>query len=445
LKSGTSITYDNTLWEYDPTIGTDGQWNQKPSFAGLQRGTAGAFTINNVGYVTGGLDFTPGTGVAYRDLWSYNPTTQQWTLVNTYPSIMVPPNILSWIVEGFSVGNKGYIIGAGYFLEFDPIQNLFTSKGIPSSSNHQGSTALNLCNLGMLVTGATQTVTSKNVYKYLSTELDFTGPSTVCNTSTTFTANTVATGSNIIWTTSSNLTYVSGQGSRSYTTRASSIGSGWIRMDVTTPCGNSYYMQHNVWAGSANNSAGLTVSGSATPAPGGLYNYRLLGLLPAEEGPFTYTWRIPSGNGWSFFSQNLNTTSVDVWVGTTEGSVEAYWSNGCGQTGTYLWVTTYHSGGGGGGGGPGPLPGPGPQPEIVISPNPSTTTVTIKATESLNRSALDQPYQLFLADKYGRKVFSVQSDEKNFDIPVSHLPEDIYYLNLIYKDVMVRKQIVIKR
>jgi len=261
------------------------------------------------------------------------------------------------------------------------------------------------------------------------------GPSLICSTGT-FSLQNAPPNTMVTWS-SSSPSDLSIDPTTGVANHVSSF-SGYVTVSATFgACGDS--VSKAVWVGSASNSAGLSVSGSATPIPTGLYNYRLLGLLPAEEGPFTYSWRIPSGNGWSFFTQNLNTTSVDVWVGTTEGSVEVYWSNACGLTGTYLWVTPSGSGGGGGGGGPGPLP------EIVISPNPSTTTVNVKVAESLNHHPLNQHYQLFLADKFGRKVFSVQSDEKNFDIPVSHLPEDIYYLNLIYKDVMVRKQIVIKR
>jgi hypothetical protein len=86
---------------------------------------------------------------------------------------------------------------------------------------------------------------------------------------------------------------------------------------------------------------------------------------------------------------------------------------------------------------------------LSVSPNPASTTLTVQVADSLSTNAqsvtLDQPYQLSISDRFSRKVFSTQSNEKLLEIPLHNLPPDIYYLNLIYKDAVVQKQIVIKR
>ena len=86
---------------------------------------------------------------------------------------------------------------------------------------------------------------------------------------------------------------------------------------------------------------------------------------------------------------------------------------------------------------------------VAASPNPVSSTLTVQVSDSLstNNSAatLDQPYELHLMDRFSRKVFSAQSNEKKLEIPVGSLAPDIYYLNLIYGDAVLKKQIVIKR
>jgi Secretion system C-terminal sorting domain len=84
--------------------------------------------------------------------------------------------------------------------------------------------------------------------------------------------------------------------------------------------------------------------------------------------------------------------------------------------------------------------------KMSVYPNPSSQLLTAELTDSLNSDqSLDQSYQLSIMDRFSRKIFSTQSSEKLMEIPVSHLPPDIYYLNVIYKDAVLRKQVIIKR
>jgi N-acetylneuraminic acid mutarotase len=99
------------LWEYDPA--TD-QWTQKADFPGGKRSHAMAFVIGNKGYVCGGVD---SSGNIYNDLWEYNPATDKWTQkqdMGIYPR---------WIGIGFSINGKGYV-GLGN-LKFGPSNDLF--------------------------------------------------------------------------------------------------------------------------------------------------------------------------------------------------------------------------------------------------------------------------------------------------------------------------------
>ncbi len=66
------------------------------------------------------------------------------------------------------------------------------------------------------------------------------GPSIVCSTNETFTLNNVPVGiTGIIWSPSSNLTYVSGQGTTNYVVRANGIGPGTVSAAIVGNCGSS--------------------------------------------------------------------------------------------------------------------------------------------------------------------------------------------------------------
>ncbi len=78
-----------------------------------------------------------------------------------------------------------------------------------------------------------------------------TGGSTVCTSVSTFTLNNPPSGSTVSWTHSSNLTYVSGQGTDYYTVQAanSSVsGMGWVKAIVSSSCGSDTIAK-DVWLG----------------------------------------------------------------------------------------------------------------------------------------------------------------------------------------------------
>jgi len=69
------------FWEYDPA--TDA-WTRKADFAGKAREGAVAFSVANKGYVGLGANLRL-PEYDYKDMWKYDPSTNQWT-----PSISFP-------------------------------------------------------------------------------------------------------------------------------------------------------------------------------------------------------------------------------------------------------------------------------------------------------------------------------------------------------------------
>ena len=88
------------LWAYDPA--TD-QWTQKADLPGPRRSRASAFVLNGQAYVGCGLD---SAGNRLGDFWRYDPGSDSWTRVSDFVST---PRVRP---VAFSLNGFGYV-GAG--------------------------------------------------------------------------------------------------------------------------------------------------------------------------------------------------------------------------------------------------------------------------------------------------------------------------------------------
>lgn len=156
----------------------------------------------------------------------------------------------------------------------------------------------------------------------------------------------------------------------------------------------------------------------------------------------------PAGTPVSFYvndyyvmSQTLSSTQFRVKCSNASESfaVNASVSNGCGTTSQCIWFSNS------GPGAPKSVIRP-PEAALVIGayPNPVSSILHVQLIDSLSSSIkLDQVYQLNLVNKFSQTVYSIQSSDKNIQIPVDRFPSDIYYLNVCYGDAVLREQIVI--
>lgn len=258
------------------------------------------------------------------------------------------------------------------------------------------------------------------------------GPTTVCNTNTTFTLNNLPAGCTVSWSHSSNLSY-EGSTSGSVTVRAKSAlysGPGWVEATVSGPCGATPPVRHTVWVG--------------TPlAPLTLWN-----IFDGEmfEDNTQYTFRVdpaPLGQGvyqtsWSVSgaaSIVSGANSLNVWVLTDDThynsfTVSAAYTNGCG-TGLTTSATGYIQG----------AIGPG---DIIVEgmysvyPNPVGSEVTIATLAEADRKAgedkrvLPQPIQrIRIYDRAGnlKRSRSYPVSER-VTLNVSDLPRGTYLIQI---------------
>lgn len=231
--------------------------------------------------------------------------------------------------------------------------------------------------------------------------LSISGPTTVCNTNTTFTLNNMPAGYTVSWTRSSNLAYVSGQGTGTYRVKATSSttsGPGWVQAVVSGPCGDLPPLRRSVSVGPP--ARPYIRSGSSTQT-GGSASYTLsLGEVTTslqlffEDPPGTASatgWEVvKTGSPQNFdLSQSGNTVLVTpLQVGTGQFTVRSY--NACGEsTLARVYLTIERLGGG--------IIDP-PGWPIELSPNPARGEVLVTLGGEELRSASANGTQLAAGD-----------------------------------------------
>ncbi|MBS1949607.1 MAG: zinc-dependent metalloprotease [Bacteroidetes bacterium] len=262
--------------------------------------------------------------------------------------------------------------------------------------------------------------------------LIFSGPSLICSNTSTFSITTLPTGFNVQWTSSnpSALQITGGQGTATATfTRQNNInGAATITATVSGGgCGTT--LQQNVWVGQPNAPGSLNKNINNPPFCVGS---TVIASINAVGGASTYSW---VSNNPSMLEVSGSGNYVNLLAdaaGTCTFSVTT--TNTCGSTSkNYIASLTDCSGGG--------------QMAVTAYPNPASSSMTVSVTDSLastNSVLLPQPYQLNLYDRFGTSTYSVQSDQHTLQVPVGSLPQGVYYINVLYKDAVLRRQVLIQ-
>jgi N-acetylneuraminic acid mutarotase len=148
-----------------------GQWVQMAAFPGTTRIGAVGFTIAGKGYIVGGSSLNTSTGISTfeNDLWEYDPSTNQWTKKADFPGIARAYAV------GFAIGNKGYL-GTGIsetaqslndFWEYDPATNAWTRKTDFPGTAREDAAGFAIGNNGFLGSGEDQSASPfKDFWKY---------------------------------------------------------------------------------------------------------------------------------------------------------------------------------------------------------------------------------------------------------------------------------------
>lgn len=117
-----------TFYQYDPA---SGNWSTISDFAGLQSAGTVSFVIGNYAYVGLGGNLLSGVDAGLYDaFYRYDPAADKWQGIANFPGSQRDG------ATGFSVGNKGYVVGgsdvSGNLLkdvwQYDPTANAWARE-----------------------------------------------------------------------------------------------------------------------------------------------------------------------------------------------------------------------------------------------------------------------------------------------------------------------------
>lgn len=142
-------------------------WTQKASFGGNLRSFPFSFSIDNKGYMGGGINYDLGN-VFFLDFWEYDPATDAWTQKADFAGNGSHGGI------GFSILNKGYA-GTGYnssfvfseeMFEYDPALNTWTQIADFGGGPRLGAASFTIGNKGYAGTGYSQSTPCNDLWEY---------------------------------------------------------------------------------------------------------------------------------------------------------------------------------------------------------------------------------------------------------------------------------------
>ena len=274
---------------------------------------------------------------------------------------------------------------------------------------------------------------------YAAVKADISGSSNVCSSNNqTYTLHNRPTGVSVTWSRSSNLNYVSGQGTDNYTVVGDgSNGSGWVKATINgieyiksfwvgpfalmqgpnyvpylgsgtwnanSNCSNSYewFLKKEGWTGyvSIQNSSSHQLILNSVSAS------RRIKPLPYEETTYQLFVRARNNNG--------NYYQTDSKFITAEGIVDLV------VAGSRVL----------------------PPFDLQISPNPVSSILTVDIEN--NNSSIDTEYSIKLVDKYQKTVYQQNTKNSQITINVSGLQLGVYFLQVINgQDMLIEKIIVV--
>ncbi|PTN09349.1 kelch repeat-containing protein [Mangrovibacterium marinum] len=171
---GYNYTQDERLsdfWTYDADRNT---WDQIADFPGNARTNAVSFAADGKLYVGSGFDGT--SGERLKDFWEYNPTTNQWTEIAELQS----DNVNSPNVDGregmtaFSINGVGYVLGGSDadgtaykdMYAYDPAIGSWSKKADFGGSKRANAVAFVIGDYAYVCTGISNGSYPNDFYRY---------------------------------------------------------------------------------------------------------------------------------------------------------------------------------------------------------------------------------------------------------------------------------------
>lgn len=279
-------------------------------------------------------------------------------------------------------------------------------------------------------------------YCYSSAQPFISGLSSVCpSSSTTFSLNNRPLGTTVNWTKSSNLTYVSGQGTDNYRVNGSP---GWVQAVISsTECADFTVLKNFTDGSPSFGSAQISGPTQLTPGLVAVYS------ISSAQGATSYNWVIPTGcyanYCWNIRS-GQGSTLIDVQAGSVgSGVINCSASNSCGTDSRFIYINVQEPNSGGGGGGTDPC-----DPYMTISPNPNqgnNVIVTViyppdPCDETMMYTETDATVSIL--NNMGQTVYSKKHHSNNINISGLKLSPGLYHVKYVKNNKAIEKSIIVE-
>lgn len=254
------------------------------------------------------------------------------------------------------------------------------------------------------------------------------GTTPLCaSTNYTFSINDCPPNNGITWTKSSNINYVSGQGTQSFVVNTSSSGSGWIKATFTPSSGScsQIILQYNVWLGPPS----VTISGPTEGYIGNSYTFYEYPVGNSTASSFDWSLTPPyDGN---------NIYNYGYWANAAFYGYPGYFQIGCTPTnscGTGSMATTYidiyESLG------------------LSIYPNPASSEVTVSIIQNMNIQnnveLAELNFVVSIYDMFGAIHSKKEYSGTTFSIPVNNLKDGNYIIRFDNGKNILTKNLIVK-
>lgn len=351
-------------------------------------------------------------------------------------------NVISaWGRGAFSTGfNDNSVIYGEGFCEIIP--GTLTNTGATLRTYVYELTRLDGSYLGYYPAAPASVNFAYTVLGILQPEVIISGPGSVCSSSnSTFTLNNRPTGTTVNWTKNSNLTYISGQGTNTYTVNGSP---GWVQALISgTECGDITILKSFTDGSPSFGSAQISGPTQLTPGLGAVYS------ISSAQGATTYNWDIPTGcyanYCWNIIS-GQGSTLINVKAGSVGSDViNCSASNSCGTDSRFIYINVQEPSSGGGGSGTDPC-----DPYMTLSPNPNQgNNVVVRVIyppdpcdETMMYTETDATVSIL--NNMGQTVYSKKHHSNNINISGLNLSSGLYHVKYVKNNKVIEKSMIVE-
>ncbi|WP_296618256.1 hypothetical protein [Marivirga sp.] len=270
------------------------------------------------------------------------------------------------------------------------------------------------------------------------------GSSKVCGTQTYSIVNRPA-NSSISWTSSSNITITSGNGTNSISINKNGSGSGYVSARIVkSGCGTARITK-NITIPSGSNSS-ISISGPTSGYENNLLNYTLSSI----SGGSSYSMTVSKYSGGCFSNCWTIYTNSSRWLDiafTSPGTYQITGSvyNGCQTLTTYKYITVSSSSGGGGCLATlereGSNPTSGDMTYKVIEPIEPCVAYTSTSNVTEDKYSSKSTY-FSVIDAKGFKVIQGELKKKSFALDMRKYPKGLYVVNVYWKGQLMTDRLI---